>query len=84
MKYSDIGIMIEWELLVFMKLEENRSYVKIKCGEHGDAYLEPEIKIKYHEAGEIKLWREKMVEQTKEYKCNIALGENNCQLQAPR
>ena len=38
--------------LVDEVLEENRSDVKIKCGEH-DAYLEPEIKRKYHEAGEI-------------------------------
>ena len=39
--------------LVDKVLEENRSDVKIKCSEHDDAYLEPEIKRKYHEAGEI-------------------------------
>ena len=39
--------------LVDKVLEENRSNVKIKCGEDDDAYLEPEIKRKYHEAGEI-------------------------------
>ena len=39
--------------LVDKVLEENRSDVKLKYGEHDDAYLEPEIKRKYHEAGEI-------------------------------
>ena len=38
--------------LVDKVLEENRSDVKLKYGEHDDAYFEPEIKRKYHEAGE--------------------------------
>ena len=64
--------------LVDKVLEENRSDINIKCSEHGDAYLEPQIKRKYHEAGEIdaKTLEKKMVEQTKEYKHKIALGEN--------
>ena len=64
--------------LVDKVLEETRSDVKLKYGEHDDAYFEPEIKRKYHEAGEIdaKTLEIKMVEQTKEYKHKIALGEN--------
>ena len=43
-------------------VEEERSDVTVKC----------------HEAGEIdaNILEKKMVEQTKEYKCKIALGEN--------